>query len=212
MENIGLIVLAFGIGSPIAVFAGLLHAVNHSLVKALLFCTSGNILMKYRSRSLDDIKGMLRVIPGTSLLLFIGTIALVGSPPFNIFISKFMIIASGLGAGYIWIVCLCLFLLMVIFAAFFRMITTTVFGKKPEEVVDGEFSWHTLLPPALLVGLILILGIYLPPQLSILINDASEIVLMKSITLTAANANKMIGGSGLSDAQIYFSAILNSLH
>ena len=60
MENIGLIVLAFGLGSPVAIFAGLLHAVNHSLVKSLMFCTSGNILMKFRSRSLDHIKGMLR--------------------------------------------------------------------------------------------------------------------------------------------------------
>ncbi len=96
MENIGLVVLAFGIGGPFGIFAGLLHALNHSLVKALMFCTTGNILIKYRSRSLDQVKGMLQAIPATSALLFLGALALVGTPPFNIFISKFLIITSGL--------------------------------------------------------------------------------------------------------------------
>ena len=69
MENIGLMVLAFGLGGTYGIFAGLLHALNHSLVKSLMFLTTGNILMKYRSRSLDQIKGMLQAIPATSVLL-----------------------------------------------------------------------------------------------------------------------------------------------
>ncbi len=100
------------------------------------------------------------------MLLLVGALALVGSPPFNIFISKFLIITSGLGAGYIWLMILCLLLLTIIFAAFFRVIASTIFGEKPEGMQKGEFGWLTLVPPALLVVLILILGVYLPPQLS----------------------------------------------
>ncbi len=209
MENIGLIVLAFGIGGPIAAFAGLLHTVNHSLVKALMFCASGNILMKYRSRSLDQIKGMLQVIPGTSLLLFIGSLALIGSPPFNIFISKFMIIASGLGAGHVLLMFICLLLLLVIFAAFFRMITTTIFGNKPEGMQEGEFGWLTLAPPALIAIFILLLGVYFPPPLSALLTDASYIMTMENMTLTAASSSSNAGIASIPNIQNTISAILD---
>ncbi len=178
MENIGLVVLAFGLGGPIGIFAGLLHALNHSLVKALMFCTTGNILIKYRSRSLDQIKGMLQAIPASSVLLFLGALALVGTPPFNIFISKFLIITSGLGlgAGYIVLMVLCLLLLSVVFAAFFRVISSTLFGDKPEGMVKGEFNWLTLAPPAVLIILMLVLGFYLPPQLTRLLDGAAGVM------------------------------------
>jgi hydrogenase-4 component F len=176
MENIGLIVLAFGIGGPAGVFAGLLQAINHSLVKSLMFCTSGNILIKYRSRSLDQVKGMLQAIPATGVLMLVGVLALVGTPPFNIFLSKFFIITAGLGAGRTWLMIVCLLLLMVVFAAFIRVIASAVFGEKPDGMLRGESNWLTLAPGAILVALILALGLYLPPQLIGLLNAASSLV------------------------------------
>jgi len=173
MENIGLVVLAFGLGGP---FAGLLHALNHSLVKALMFLTTGNILIKYRSRSLDQIKGMLQAIPVTSVLLFVGAIALVGTPPFNIFVSKFLIVASGLAAGYVWLMLLSLLLLSVVFAAFFKVISSTLFGEKPDGIAKGEYGWLTLAPAAVLIILILVLGLTIPPQLNSLLNQAAKLV------------------------------------
>ena len=177
MENIGLIVLAFGIGGPAGIFAGLLQAINHSLVKSLMFCTSGNILIKYHSRNLDQVKGMLQAIPASSVLMFIGALALTGTPPFNIFLSKFLIITSGVGAGYTWLMILCLLFLMVVFAAFFRVISSALFGEKPDGVVKGEANWLTLAPGAVLIVLILTLGLYIPPLLMNLLNGASSLML-----------------------------------
>jgi hydrogenase-4 component F len=174
MENIGLVVLAFGLGGP-GIFAGLLHALNHSLVKALMFCTTGNILIKYRSRNLDQVKGMLQAIPATSALLFLGALALVGTPPFNIFLSKFLIITSGM-QSYIWLMLLILLMLAVVFAAFFRVISSTLFGEKPEGMQKKEYNWLTLLPPAVLIILMLVLGVFIPPQLNALLNGASNIM------------------------------------
>jgi len=176
-ENIGLIMLAFGIGGPAGIFAGLLQAINHSLVKSLLFCTSGNILIKYHSRNLDRVKGMLHAIPASGVLMMIGALALVGTPPFNIFLSKFFIISSGLGAGYTWLMILCLLILVVVFAAFFRVITSTLFGERPDDVSKGESNWLTLVPGAILTVLILVLGLYIPTQLITLLNGASGLVL-----------------------------------
>ena len=177
MENIGLIVLAFGIGGPAGIFAGLLQAINHSLVKSLMFCTTGNILIKYRSRNLDQVKGMLQVIPFSGVLLMVGALALVGTPPFNIFLSKFLIITTGLGTGHIWLMILCLLLLTVVFAAFFRVIASTLLGEKPDSMVKGEANWLTLLPGAVLVILILVLGFYIPSQLMTLLNGASNLAM-----------------------------------
>jgi hydrogenase-4 component F len=182
MENMGLIVLAFGIGGPAGVFAGLLQAINHSLVKSLMFCTSGNILIKYRSRSLDQVKGMLQAIPVSGVLMIVGALALVGSPPFNIFLSKFFIITTGLGAGYTWLMILCLLFLLVVFAAFFRVIAAALFGEKPDGLIKGEANWLTLAPGMALIALILILGLYIPPQLMSLLNGASNLVLSAEST------------------------------
>jgi hypothetical protein len=106
-------------GSPIGVLAGCL-TVNHSLVKSMMFFLSGNILMKYRSRSLDVVKGLMQAAPLTSFFLLGGVFALVGVPPFNIFLSKFMIVSAGIATGHLLVIIVCLLLLMVAFVAFLR--------------------------------------------------------------------------------------------
>ena len=210
MENIGLVVLAFGLGGPAGIFAGLLHALNHSLVKALMFCTTGNILIKYRSRSLDQIKGMLQAIPATSVLLFLGALALVGTPPFNIFLSKFLIITSGL-KDYIWLMLLTLLLLSVVFAAFFRVISSTLFGEKPEGMQKSEYHWLTLVPPAVLIVLMLVLGLYIPPQLNTLLNGATGVVTAGNPAFQATTASSWQGWPGLIDVKAILSPLLSWL-
>jgi hydrogenase-4 component F len=194
MENIGLIVLAFGLGGVTGIFAGLLQAINHSLVKSLMFCTSGNILMKYHSRDLEKVKGMLQAIPASGVLLTVGALALVGTPPFNIFISKFFIITTGLGSGYLWLMIITLLLLSVIFAAFFRVVAQALFGPKPDEVTKGESGWLTILPAALLILMIIALGLYIPPQLMGLLNGASGLVLNgdSHVAVTLFNAKDIL--------------------
>lgn len=207
MENIGLVVLAFGLGGPIGIFAGLLHALNHSLVKALMFLTTGNILIKYRSRSLDQIKGMLQAIPVTSVLLFVGALALVGTPPLNIFVSKFLIITSGL-KDYFWLMLLSLLLLSVIFAAFFRVISSTLFGEKPEGMVKGEYNWLTLAPAAVLIILMLVLGVWIPPQLNMLLNGAASVVTSGNLAVQASNASLW---QGLVDVKSFLAPLISWL-
>jgi hydrogenase-4 component F len=153
-----------------------------------MFCTSGNILIKYRSRNLDQVKGMLQVIPLTGVLMMVGALALVGTPPFNIFVSKFYIITTGLGTGNTWLMVLCLLLLTVVFAAFFRVIAAALFGDKPEGTVSGEANWLTLAPVIVLALLILVLGLYIPPQLMTLLNEASRVALTGDQIQQTANA------------------------
>jgi hydrogenase-4 component F len=177
VENIGLIVLGLGIGGPVGVLAALLQAVNHSIVKSLMFCTTGNILMKYHTRDLGKIKGMLQVLPMTSLMLMVGALALVGTPPLNIFISKFTIISAGFQAGQIWLMVFILLALAVIFAAFMKVLSSSIFGETPEGMEKGEVKAWGLVPLAALGLLILLLGVFIPPQLDTLLNQAANIAL-----------------------------------
>jgi hydrogenase-4 component F len=116
---------------------------------------------------------MLQVIPGSGVLMLVGGLALIGTPPFNIFLSKFYIFAVGLGSGYTWLMAVCLLLLVVVFTAFIRVIASALFGDRPEGVAKGETNWLTLAPGALLIAMILILGVYIPPQLMGVLNAAS---------------------------------------
>jgi hydrogenase-4 component F len=173
VENIGLIVLALGIGGTAGILAALLHTINHSLVKALMFCTSGTILMKYHTRDLNKVKGLLQVAPFTSLLLIVGALALIGSPPFNIFVSKFSIFSAGMYSGFPWLMLVILLFLAVVFAALMKMLSSSVFGERPEGIIQGEVRLTTLAPIAVLLILVLVLGLYLPPQISAILTQAA---------------------------------------
>jgi hydrogenase-4 component F len=175
-ENIGLILIALGLGGPIGVLAGLLQLVNHSIVKTMMFFLSGNILMKYRSRSLDVVKGLMQAAPLTSFFLLAGVFALVGAPPFNIFFSKFLIVSAGIATGYWWLMIVCMLLLMLAFTALFRMGSSVTLGQKPAEIQNGESGFTTLAPIAILMVLALVLGLFMPAQLTNLLNGAVEVV------------------------------------
>ncbi len=176
VENMGLIALGFGLGGPLGVSAALLHAMNHSLAKTLMFCCSGNVLQKYGTRDLDVVKGMLRVAPVSGFFLLVGSLALGGVPPFNVFISEFITVTAGVKAGYWWLMAICLLLLTVVLAAFVRLISGSVLGPAPPDVRKGDFGVLTLAPLGVTLALMLLMGVHVPKSVRQLIADASIVV------------------------------------
>lgn len=176
-ENVGLIVLGLGIGGPLGVGAALLHVINHSLTKALLFCGSGNLLAKYGTRDLRLIKGVAAVAPFTGTMLIAGALALCGLPPFSIFVSEFMLVTAGLGAGYGWLMAACLLLLTVTLAAMLRFIGGSLLGARPEAVPVGDVGGLQLGAMAVLLALMVALGVVVPQPVEQLVRQATAIVL-----------------------------------
>lgn len=177
VEHVGIIATGLGAGGPLGIFAALFHAVNHSITKSLLFCTVGNVTLKYGTRDSQKISGMFKVAPATAFMLATGLLAVVGSPPFNVFISEFMTLMAGLQAGYFWPMILFLILLVIVFVAFFILISETVLGSPPEGLPRGDVNWLTLLPLGILFLLMAGLGIYLPAPLNRLLQSAVSVVL-----------------------------------
>ncbi len=177
VENMGLIALAFGIGGPLGTLAALLHTVNHSLAKTLLFCCSGNVLLKYGTRDMDAVKGIMRVAPVTAVLFAGGALALGGMPPFNVFVSEFMLVTAGIQADKVAVIVVCLLLLTVVLAGLVKMVASTVLGPSPEALAKGELGAMTLLPIALLMVLMLIMGLHIPQPVLQLLHNAAAIVM-----------------------------------
>ncbi|MFH1119868.1 MAG: proton-conducting transporter membrane subunit [Bacteroidota bacterium] len=109
IENIGIIGIGIGIGligigtgSQVLFFLGfagaLLHVLNHSLFKSLLFFAAGSVYQQTHSRNMDKLGGLIRSMPRTAVVFLIGAVAIGGIPPFNGFVSEFVIF-SGLIEG-----------------------------------------------------------------------------------------------------------------
>ncbi|MBK5075117.1 hydrogenase 4 subunit F [Budviciaceae bacterium CWB-B4] len=177
VENMGLIALAMGIGGPLGILAALLHTINHSLAKTLLFCCSGNVLLKYGTRDMDAVKGIMKVAPVTAILFAGGALALGGMPPFNVFISEFMLVTAGIQSGKIAVIIITLLLLTIVLAGLVRMVAGTVLGPGPEAVAKGELGSLTTLPIAVLMVLMLVMGLHIPQPVLQLLHNATSIVL-----------------------------------
>lgn len=102
IENIGIIGIGIGVGciglglnngiiSAIGFAGALLHTLNHSLFKSLLFFTSGNVYMATHTLNIESLGGLIKKIPHTAMLFLIAALAITGLPPFNGFISEFTI-------------------------------------------------------------------------------------------------------------------------
>lgn len=177
VENMGLIALAIGIGGPLGILAALFHTINHSLAKTLMFCGSGNVLLKYGTRDLDAIKGILKVTPLSGFLIGAGALALGGMPPFNVFVSEFMVVTAGISSGHGWLILVLLLLLTVVLGGLIRMLAGSLFGPSPEVVAKGEVGMAMLAPMAILLALMLWFGIRTPQPVVDLVRQATAIVL-----------------------------------
>ncbi len=164
VEHMGILALGVGLGSSGA-FGSALHAVNHSLTKASLFLTAGNILGAYATKSIGDVKGVLRVLPASGVLWVAGMFSITGSPPFGMFLSEFTILKAGFDAGRGVVAAAYLGLLGIIFVGMSSLVLGMAQGEPAEPMAPRREKVWSILPPAALLLLSLAFGVYLPPTL-----------------------------------------------
>jgi len=184
VEHMGIVSLSVGFGGFIGLFAALLHIVNHAIAKPLMFFASGTVSQRYETKVMTEIKGVIKTMPVTGALLLVGGLAIAGMPPFNIFLSEFLVMTSGFGSGQFLAASLMILLLVVIFAGFLRHLVPMVFGSPkgpgsavPSDAWPGEHGAGMLaiLPMVILVALVVVLGFYIPQPLQTLIRDAVHV-------------------------------------
>ncbi len=105
IENIGIIGAGLGLGligmgnqNQVLILLGfggaLLHILNHSLFKSLLFFSAGSVYQQTHTRNIEKLGGLIKKMPATALLFLVGSLAIGGLPPFNGFISEFLIFSG----------------------------------------------------------------------------------------------------------------------
>ncbi len=172
IEHMGLITFAFGMGGPVANVAGLLHMTVHSLTKSAIFFAVGHAAQMAGTQVIDDIKGLLKRSPTIGWGLMLGTLAILGMPPFGVFTSEFMILTTAI-KHHPWATPILLGALGVAFASMFHKVQGMVFG---EPTVKPLAHNPALLPVFLHLGLVLMLGLWIPPYLSEWFRQAAKFI------------------------------------
>jgi hydrogenase-4 component F len=161
IEHMGIIVFAFGMGGPLANFAGLLHMVMHSLTKSAIFYAVGYAAQIKGTQRIAEISGLTETHPGLGWGLLVGVVAIAGLPPLGIFMSEFLIVSSTFAVEPLLAIPL-VFGLLVAFGALMLRVTGIAFGEPKGSVAPSEASY---LPMYAHLALVCVAGVYLPPPL-----------------------------------------------
>jgi hydrogenase-4 component F len=161
IEHMGIVTFAFGMGGPLANFAGLLHMTMHSLTKSAIFYAVGHITQVKGTQQISQIRGLTSSAPLLGWALVVGVAAIAGLPPFGVFLSEFLVLTTTFDRQPI-LALLLLLGLLVGFGGLFMRLQGLVFG--PGE--GGEKTRPIALVPLFVhLLIVLIAGIYLPRPL-----------------------------------------------
>lgn len=131
VEHMGIIAVALGFGGILGLYGALLQVLNHALAKTVLFLSSGDVSLRYRTREAARVSGLLTAVPVTGGVLLLGTFAVLGAPPFGVFLSELTIVRAGFAHGSAAFPLALLALLGIVFFGFSRTISAMVTGARP---------------------------------------------------------------------------------
>jgi hydrogenase-4 component F len=158
IEHMGIITFAFGMGGPLANFAGLMHMTMHSLTKSAIFFAVGHVAQAKGTQRLADIRGLTETHPTLGWGLLLGVFAISGMPPMGVFMSEFLIVTSTFARQPLVAIPLVLGLLIA-FGALLRQAMNISFGEAHGSRTPVHASY---IPMFAHLGLVLMAGIYVP--------------------------------------------------
>jgi hydrogenase-4 component F len=169
VEHMGLVAIGLALG-PLGAFAAWLHVVNHAVAKSAAFLLAGRILHRYETTEITGVTGLLRVMPWTGALFAAGILALVGLPPFGLFVSEFLLVQAAVANGRPWLAAGVLLCLLTAFVSLLGHLNRMLYGAAPEGVRTGERRSWPLLALAVPAAVLIVLGVVLPTPLATLIH------------------------------------------
>jgi proton-translocating NADH-quinone oxidoreductase chain N len=181
--QMGLIMLAFGIGSDAGVFAGLFQLLSHTLAKALLFLATGYLIYRVGSKQISYLAGLGRKMPLTGAMIAVATLSLVGVPPFAGFMSKLSIVRAALAqhsATYAGLVVLILLATVIEVGYFMKLLQIMFFNQAVGDEPVKELPLSALIPITILAALIIAIGVY-PQMISGLLQQAASGLVQRSV-------------------------------
>jgi hydrogenase-4 component F len=144
------------------------------VAKSASFLLAGRILHRYETTEIDRVTGLLRVMPWTGALFAAGILALVGLPPFGLFVSEFLLVQSAVASHRFWLAGAVLLLILTAFISLVSHLNRMLYGEAPAGVRVGERRSLPVLILAASLGLLVVLGVTLPRPISTLINQSVQ--------------------------------------
>ena len=176
VEHIGLVCLGLGFGGALGTSGALLHIANHALAKSIGFLLTGRIRAAYGSAEIAAVGGLLQGMPRTGAAFLAAMLALVGLPPFGLFVSEVMIFAAGFARGFPIVAGVALALLVIAFAGLLRGVHAVMYGPPVGEPTAETSTWGPMLPMAGAFVLLLLTGLAWPPGLAATLDRIVAIV------------------------------------
>jgi hydrogenase-4 component F len=158
IEHMGIITLAFGLGGPLANFAGLLHMVMHSLTKSGIFFGVGYISQLEGTQRIADIRGLTHSQPLLGWLLVAAVAAIAGMPPFGVFTAEFLLVTSTFARSP-WLAIPLVAGIAIAFSALMLRLHGLAFGESAKR---HSLPAYRLAPMVLHLILVCAAGVYLP--------------------------------------------------
>lgn len=185
ISQIGYILTSLGLCTALGIAGGLYHAINHTLFKGLLFLTAGAVLYSTGTTKLEKLGGLAKKMPQTAALFMIGAFSISGVPPFNGFVSKWMIYqatyekAMETGSiGYALVTVLAVVTSVLTLASFVKVGQSVFFGEMPIEYQNvKETPASMLVPMWIMAGLCLATGLLPNLMFKYLLGPATGAVL-----------------------------------
>ncbi|HWM47007.1 MAG TPA: hydrogenase 4 subunit F [Xanthobacteraceae bacterium] len=172
IEHMGIITFAFGMGGPLANFAGLLHMTMHSLVKSAIFFAVGHIAQVKGTQRIVEIRGLSVTHPVLAVGFALGVIAIAGLPPFGVFLSEFILVSSTFARAPLLAIVLVIGILVAFGALILRM-QEIVFGDPKGPVGRVQASY---VPLFMHLAIALTLGVWLPAPLVSWFNSVAALL------------------------------------
>jgi hydrogenase-4 component F len=176
IEHMGIIATGVAFGGFIGIYGALFQLINHAITKSLLFFASGQVLLKYETKQIARVSGIVRLMPITGMLLVLGGLAITGAPPFGIFASELTILGAGFHNGQIAPTIILLALIVTIFIAFWSNWNRMVFGTPTANVIQGEVSMLSIFAMLVSAVLVIALGLVMPVPLETLLHQATNVL------------------------------------
>lgn len=178
ISQIGYIIFALGIGTPLAIFGGLFHLFNHAIFKSLLFLNSGAIEYSTGTRDLKRLGGLSTRLPVTGSTGLLGALSISGIPPLAGFWSKLVIIIAAIQAGYVGSAIVAIFVSIVTLAYYLKFFGFAFFGKLDEAGIKiKEVPRVMRLSMVVLAIICVIAGLLLVPMFRSFLQSATDVLL-----------------------------------
>ncbi len=177
--QVGLVLIAFGIGSELAVFGAIFLMLNHAVIKSLLFMTGSYFIYNTDDKRLVAMNGIHKKLPYVSALFSIAAFAIIGFPPFSGFWSKFYILTSAADKEMIYLIVGILLVTIIELIYYLRTVGRIYFAKETVEEAAHKPSPNALLAMTALVAFIIVIGVY-PDLITDYLHNAAASLLDKA--------------------------------